>query len=339
LGKMNETVTLTSMPSRSNRISISGQSDRDSIQTRLTMLEGFGGLTDAGVQNTEWLYMLEEDTRQSLAIEGYFATETELKAVLGGRKSAPEIQNYYRTALTLYDQALQTRREDELVLYVGLVRHVHSELFRELSTRRGEFRKGAILIQGAKVKPPALDLEQYIRAWIDATRTLLDTLEPIPALARSHALFESIHPFEDGNGRAGRILLNYLSIGCGLPPIVIKGFAKEDRERYYAALEAADAGFHQAFPAPKPKTLLEGLERGDFTALEALLVEGVRPRLDVLIAAALERREPLLALRDLALQLGVQEVTLRQWVLRDKLIAVKRGKRLYSHAKLRIKRI
>jgi phage antirepressor YoqD-like protein len=47
----------------------------------------------------------------------------------------------------------------------------------------------------------------------------------------------------------------------------------------------------------------------------------------------------LLALRDLALQLGVQEVTLRQWVLRDKLIAVKRGKRLYSHAKLRMERV
>jgi hypothetical protein len=99
---------------------------------------------ETSVQNTERLYMLEEDTRQSLAIEGYFATENELKAVLNGRKTAPEIQNYYRVAQSLYDQALQNRRENELVFNIGLVRHVHSELFREIAPRGGEFRRGAV---------------------------------------------------------------------------------------------------------------------------------------------------------------------------------------------------
>lgn len=55
--------------------------------------------------NSEWLCMLEQDTRHSLTIEGYFATDEELKAVLQGGRSSLEITNYLRTAQTVYDQA------------------------------------------------------------------------------------------------------------------------------------------------------------------------------------------------------------------------------------------
>ena len=51
--------------------------------------------------------MLEEDTRHSLSIEGFFATEEELKAVLQGKKTQPEILNYYRTSQFMYDLGLQ----------------------------------------------------------------------------------------------------------------------------------------------------------------------------------------------------------------------------------------
>lgn len=47
-------------------------------------------------------------------------------------------------------------------------------------------------------------------------------------------IFESIHPFADGNGRVGRILLNYLLVTNNLLPIVI---FYDDREQYYLALE------------------------------------------------------------------------------------------------------
>lgn len=233
------------------------------IKSRLELLDSVGGLAETSVQNSEWLYMLEEDTRQSLAIEGVFATEAELKATLSGRKTAPEIENYYRVAQGMYDQALQNKRGGELILHIGLVRHVHSELFRAISPKRGEFRRGAIRIQGAKVTPPVHDSDQYMKAWLQVTKNYTRTLEPISALARNHALFESIHPFEDGNGRAGRILLNYLSISLGLPPIVIKGFTAPERTSYYAALEAADTGLHAGFPAPNPAKLKAALEHGD----------------------------------------------------------------------------
>ena len=58
------------------------------------------------------------------------------------------------------------------------------------------------------------------------------------AAAYFHAKFENIHPFADGNGRAGRLLMNYLLLLWDHPPIIIH---EEDRRDYYAALERFDA--------------------------------------------------------------------------------------------------
>lgn len=306
----------------------------DNLAVRRELFDALGGLPETAVQNAEWLYMLEEETRNSVAVEGYFATESELRAVLRGRKSFPEVLNYYRAAQSVYDLALQYAREGEVRLDLSLVRHVHSELFRELSDRRGEFRQKAIQIQGAKVRPPEFDVVEYIRCWIQLSLGWLETLPILPALARSHTLFESIHPFDDGNGRAGRILLNYLAVSKGYPPVIIKGFTQEERNSYYHALEAADRALQQGFPGPQPEGLRQRLEKGWFSALEKLLYEGLLVGMDPLIAAALERQEPLMEFRLLAPQLGVRESTLRQWVRRGKLIAIKRGKKLYSHPKL-----
>jgi Fic family protein len=306
----------------------------DTLAERKALLERLGGLPETTVQNMEWLYMLEEDTRQSLAIEGHFATEEELKAVLRGSKTDLAIANYFRTAETVYDQALQYYRDRTVSLSLPVVRHIHSELFRELDTRRGDFRKGRIRIQGAKVRPPEFEVEMYVRAALQITTDLLERLPILPALACAHALFESIHPFHDGNGRVGRILLNYLALSTGYPPIVIKGTHSEERSHYYAALEAADQGFHNGFPEPTPQALRARLEDGNFESLGALLCDGLLPRLDRLIAIAFERREPLLELAAVAAQLNVREDALRQRIHRGRLIAVKRGKKLYSHPRL-----
>ncbi len=306
----------------------------DNLPQRKKLYVALGGLPETAVKNSEWLYMLAEETRQSLSIEGYFATEQELKAIMKGRKTAPEILNYYRTAQTLYDLASQQYSEGDLPLSMALVRHIHSELFRDLSAERGSFRKKSIQIHGAKVHPPEHDIDEYMRAWLSLSQDVLERLPILAALARIHTLFESIHPFEDGNGRAGRIILNYLAISNGYLPIIIKGFQKEERGRYYQALERADQGFHQGFPGPQPEALRKRLEEGDFGPLEALLCEGLSPWLDKMIVTNLERQEPLLEFKALAPQMGVQESTLRQWVHRGKLIAVKRGKKLYSHPRL-----
>ena len=56
-------------------------------------------------------------------------------------------------------------------------------------------------------------------------------------LAKYHIEFEKIHPFEDGNGRTGRLLLNYELIKNNLPPVVI---SKDDRVKYFEFLKNDD---------------------------------------------------------------------------------------------------
>ena len=86
---------------------------------------------------------------------------------------------------------------------------------------------------------------RYARAQDLLPPELLEELQNIApeqaltAAAYFHAKFENIHPFADGNGRAGRLAMNYLLVLHGHPPIIIH---EEDRKEYYAALEAWDTG-------------------------------------------------------------------------------------------------
>lgn len=185
-----------------------------------------------------------------------------------------------------------------------------------------------------RVQPPDFDVPAYVGAALAITAEEIATLPILLALAHAHTLFESIHPFHDGNGRVGRILLNYLAISQGYPPIVIKGMQDSERERYYSALEAADSGFHTGFPAPSSAALRERLNTGGFTLLCQILYEGLMPRLDRLIALALEQHEPLLDLRAVADRMDIKEGTLRLRIHRGRHIAIKRGKKLYSHPRL-----
>ncbi len=309
----------------------------DSVRKRKALLERFGGLPDAAaiVRNNEWLYMLELDTRNSLAIEGYFASEKELKDIIAGKHSGIEILNYYRTAGSIYDLALQYLREDQIRIDVPLVRHIHSELFRDTGIHdRGNFRKGAIMIQGAKVHPPVNDLDRYVRGLVETVLSLLGSIDVIPLLARFHTLFESIHPFRDGNGRSGRILMNYLAISQGYPPLIIKGLSEVDRNEYYKALEMADMGFHDGFPPPKREYMIDALMLGDFSGLEEILCRGAITTLDRIIASTVEEKTELKLLVELAPKLGVQSATLRKWIERDKMIAIMRKGKLYSHESL-----
>ncbi|WP_294824442.1 Fic family protein, partial [uncultured Flavobacterium sp.] len=79
---------------------------------------------------------------------------------------------------------------------------------------------------------------------------------PILLAAEFHYKFILIHPFDDGNGRTARILMNFILMKFGYPPVIIK---TEDKENYYAVLRLADTGNLEAFVGYIAKNLNRSL--------------------------------------------------------------------------------
>ncbi|GAA3983749.1 Fic family protein [Mucilaginibacter dorajii] len=70
------------------------------------------------------------------------------------------------------------------------------------------------------------------------------TIHPVVTAALLHFKFVAIHPFDDGNGRLARILMNLVLMQNGFPPVVVK---KDDKQNYYALLSQADTGEYLPF--------------------------------------------------------------------------------------------
>lgn len=84
-----------------------------------------------------------------------------------------------------------------------------------------------------------------------------EDLNPILLAAEFHHKFISIHPFDDGNGRTARIVMNFILMKYGYPPVIIK---TEDKSNYLAALQLADSGQIEIFIQYIAKNLVHSLE-------------------------------------------------------------------------------
>ena len=82
-------------------------------------------------------------------------------------------------------------------------------------------------------------------------------VNPIFLAAEFHYKFIRIHPFDDGNGRTARILMNFILMKFDFPPVIIK---TEDKANYFAVLQLADAGNIEAFVEYIAQNLIRSLE-------------------------------------------------------------------------------
>ncbi|MEK6888370.1 MAG: Fic family protein [Candidatus Aenigmatarchaeota archaeon] len=122
-----------------------------------------------------------------------------------------------------------------------LVLRIHKVLMHNILWKyAGAFRDVSVYIRGASVKPPPPEkVEQEFKRLMIWYRRNKKKYHPVVVAALMHHGFESIHPFRDGNGRVGRLILNFILRKTGFPLIDIK---YKDRESYYAALSKADEG-------------------------------------------------------------------------------------------------
>ncbi len=102
----------------------------------------------------------------------------------------------------------------------------------------GQYRKVDVFITGTDHKPPsALQVPEKMRELINWAKKNHNKMNIVEFSAIFHHKFVHIHPFEDGNGRVGRLLMNIFLMRHGYPLAIIQ---KNDRQKYYRALVAAD---------------------------------------------------------------------------------------------------
>ena len=186
--------------------------------------------------NQEWIY-------NSNAIEGSTLTLRETQLILahgvtiGGKslREHLEVVNHKDAIGFVEDLARRSGRISAVD-----IRQIHQLVLARIDDdNAGRYRQVAVRIAGARHIPPepwdVPALMDDLVAWM-ASRAARQ-LHPIERASIAHHRFVAIHPFVDGNGRTGRLLLNLLLFRDSYPPAVIE---RTNRRQYYAVLAAAD---------------------------------------------------------------------------------------------------
>ncbi|RKP48303.1 Fic family protein [Trinickia fusca] len=183
--------------------------------------------------------LMLEWTYHSNAIEGNTLTLRETKVVLegitvGGKSIREHFEATNHRDAILYVEEIVSRHE---TLTEWQVRNLHSLVLKSIdSEQAGRYRQENVVIAGASTTPPDfVHLPAEMVALIDWYGQA-GAMHPVERAAELHTRFVKIHPFVDGNGRTGRLLLNFELMKEGYPPAIIR---KEDRLAYYDALDVA----------------------------------------------------------------------------------------------------
>ena len=172
------------------------------------------------------------DTREIFEHDGVTSYTGDLRTLF-------EIRNA-KESHELFLQAFQERRPLDAKLVLDFQRQLTHGTYDtrrwQLGERPGEYKHHDYVTGREEVGAAPEDVADEMAELLEELRDVAPE-KVLIAAAYFHAKFENIHPFADGNGRTGRLAMNYLLVLNGHPPIVIH---EEDRKGYYEALEAWD---------------------------------------------------------------------------------------------------
>lgn len=184
--------------------------------------------------------LITRSTYHSNAIEGSTLTYAETYAILYNDNSfkieGKEPREIYeainhKKALELVFKNLHNNEEfDE-----KFIKKLNETINRDIKDTE-DYRAVQVFIQGSEYIPPEPEKVPNLMMYYIYNYNH-DEQDIFTKIARYHIEFERIHPFEDGNGRTGRLLINYELLKNNLPPVVI---AKEDRVKYFEFLRNND---------------------------------------------------------------------------------------------------
>jgi Fic family protein len=204
-------------------------------------------------------------TYHSNAIEGNRLTLKETLLVLRegmtikGKnfKEHLEAKNHEEAMDFLFEVVDSKKR---LTLSHHLIRQLHQLVVKDTEEESaGSYRTADVRIMGSTHRPPpGFKVQSEMNGllyWLEQNEKFY---HPVEFAALAHHRFVAIHPFEDGNGRTGRLLMNLVLMRKGYPIAIIQ---KNDRSKYYRALDSAD--------------------KSDASALVRLVAQAVERTLDI----------------------------------------------------------
>lgn len=155
-----------------------------------------------------------------------------------------EIENHKQAFSNMLDHL-----ESNDTLSVSIIKEVHADLTDRLQYDKGQFKKNENLIIGAEFQTASPSETPFlVQQLVDNLEYRLENAatdeEKLESILDAHIQFERIHPFSDGNGRTGRVIMNYSLLQEGFPPLIIE---KETKATYIELLAKQDLDGFMSF--------------------------------------------------------------------------------------------
>lgn len=183
----------------------------------------------------QWRQFTEEFVYNTNAIEGSTVLHADVQKILE-KKTTDDPEEIETKGVADAIRFIRTTKQE---LTLSLILKLHKLCFERSKQFAGKFRdvevvirdrSGNVIHSGTPVPQLGNELKQFI-SWYAKNKK---KFKPLTLAAIIHNQFEDIHPFQDGNGRVGRLLLNFILIRNNYPPINI---LLEDRAEYYNVLQ------------------------------------------------------------------------------------------------------
>jgi Fic family protein len=217
--------------------------------------------------------LLIEYTHSSNAIEGNTLTLGETRMVIEDSitirgkslREHLEARNHPKAIMFIEELVAEGRAATD-----ANVLSLHKLVFEGIDESAGRYREWGVRISGSTFVPPASDdVPRLVSNLLEWLRVNPDELSPVELAALLVHRFSQIHPFSDGNGRVGRLLMNLALIKSGYP--FITNISYRERARYLNSLQEADLG--------NTRKLVELVARSVEAALDSYLRAMEEPKM------------------------------------------------------------
>jgi Fic family protein len=187
------------------------------------------------LQSFDWKAFTEQFTYSTNAIEGSNVQLNEVPEILEKEKAKDSEELETKGVAKAVDFIRSTKEE----LSLELIKKLHKLCFEGSKHFAGQFRNVEVVIRNGRGEVihagvPVSQLNDALKELVEWYKKNNKKFKPLVLAAIIHNQFEHIHPFQDGNGRVGRLLLNFMLLKNKHPPINI---LLEDRAEYYNTLQ------------------------------------------------------------------------------------------------------